>query len=75
MASQHVDLDVASWTSGVPFYGSGAVFEGRDIVQIKLLSDRRREGGGIAWLNKFSPPPASSSRLSPERFRTSMCSI
>ena len=57
MASQHVDLDVAPWTSGVPFYGPGAVFEGRDIVQIKLLSDRRREGGGIAWLNKFSPPP------------------
>ena len=48
MASQHVDLDVAPWTSGVPFYGPGAVFEGRDIVQIKLLSDRRREGGGIA---------------------------
>jgi len=48
MASQHVDLDVAPWTSGVPFYGSGAVFEDRDIVQIKLLSDRRREGGGIA---------------------------
>ena len=57
MASQHVDLDVAPWTSGVPFYGPGAVFEGRDIVQIKLLSDRRKEGGGIAWLSKFSPPP------------------
>src|SRR5215471_10440015 len=57
MASQHVDLEFAPWTSGVPFYGPGAVFEGRDIVQIKLLSDRRREGGGIAWLNKFSPPP------------------
>ena len=48
MASQHVDLDAAPWTSGVPFYGPGAVFEGRDIVQIKLLSDRRREGGGTA---------------------------
>src|SRR5215469_7873199 len=57
MASQHVDLDTAPWTSGVPFYGPGAVFEGRDIVQLKILSDRRAEGGGIAWLNKWSPPP------------------
>ena len=41
-----------------PDAGSGRrPFEGRDIVQIKLLSDRRKEGGGIAWLSKFSPPP------------------
>src|SRR5215469_11218915 len=46
-----------------PFYGPGAVFEGRDIVQIKLLSDRRREGGGIAWLNKFSPPPGKHIKI------------
>jgi hypothetical protein len=26
-------------------------------VQLKVLSDRRAEGGGIAWLAKFSPPP------------------
>jgi len=26
-------------------------------VGLKLLSDRRAEGGGIAWLAKFSPPP------------------
>jgi hypothetical protein len=57
MPSQHVDLDAAPWASGVPFYGPGAVFEGRDIVQVKVLSDRRAEGGGIAWLNKISPPP------------------
>ena len=33
------------------------MYQGKDIVQIKILSDRRPEGGGIAWLNKFSPPP------------------
>ena len=57
MASTHVDLSRAEWISGVSFYGPGAVYEGRDIVQLKLLSDRRAEGGGIAWLGKFSPPP------------------
>jgi hypothetical protein len=57
MASKHVDVEAAAWTSGVPFYGPNAVFHGKDIVQVKVLSDRRVEGGGIAWLNKWSPPP------------------
>ena len=33
------------------------MYAGQVIVQIKVRSDRRAEGGGIAWLNKFSPPP------------------
>ena len=57
MASIRVDPAEAEWTSGVPFYGPTARHDGRDIVQLKLLSDRRGEGGGIAWLAKFSPPP------------------
>lgn len=57
MASQHVDVRAAAWTSGAPFYGPGAIFNGNDIVQLKILSDRRAEGGGIAWLAKFLPPP------------------
>lgn len=56
MASTHVDIDSAAWTPGTPFYGPAAVYEGRDIVQLKVLSDRRAEGGGIAWLAKFTPP-------------------
>src|ERR1700680_2742264 len=57
MASAHVDLSRAEWTAGAPFYGPGAVYDGRDIVELKVLSDRRAEGGGIAWLAKFTPPP------------------
>ena len=56
MASIHVDVANAPWTSGEPFYGPGAVCDGRDIVQLKVLSDRRAEGGGVAWLARFSPP-------------------
>ena len=40
MASTHVDIDKAEWTPGIPFYGAAAVYEGRDIVQLKILSDR-----------------------------------
>ena len=57
MVSTHVDIEKAEWTPGSPFYGPAAVYQGKDIVQLKILSDRRSEGGGIAWLAKFSPPP------------------
>ena len=57
MASVHVDVANAEWTSGVPFYGPGAVYDGRDIVRLKILSDRRDAGGGIAWIVNFTPPP------------------
>jgi hypothetical protein len=57
MASIRVDFADMPWTSAVPFYGPTAVHEGKDIVQLKVLSDRRAEGGGIAWLAKFLPPP------------------
>jgi hypothetical protein len=56
MASTHVDYMAMDWTSAVPFYGPAAVHDGKDVVQLKVLSDRRSEGGGIAWLVKFSPP-------------------
>ena len=57
MASTHVDVAAAEWTSGRPFYGPAAIYDGKDIVQLKVLSDRRAQGGGIAWLVRFSPPP------------------
>ena len=56
MASMRVDYTAMDWTSAVPFYGPAANHEGRDIVQLKVLSDRRQDGGGIAWLVRFTPP-------------------
>src|SRR3954465_8454369 len=57
MASEHVDVATIEWTSAVPFYGPAAIHEGKEVVQLKVLSGRRGQGGGIAWLAKFSPPP------------------
>jgi len=57
MASTRVDVAAVEWTSAVPFYGPDAVYNGEDIITLKVLSDRRNEGGGIAWLARFSPPP------------------
>jgi hypothetical protein len=56
MPSIHVDVADAEWTTAVPFYGPNAAYDGKEIVQVKVLSDRRAQGGGIAWLVKFSPP-------------------
>ena len=56
MASTRVDYNEMEWASAMPFYGPAAVWQGQNIVQLKVLSDRRREGGGIAWLVKFIPP-------------------
>jgi hypothetical protein len=57
MASEHVDFAAMEWSSAVAFYGPAAVYDGKDVVQLKILSGRRAQGGGIAWLVKFSPPP------------------
>jgi hypothetical protein len=63
MASEHVDFAAAEWVSGVRFFGPAAVYDGQDIVQLKVLSDRRGRGGGIAWLAKFSPPPGKLMKI------------
>ena len=63
MTSMRVDFDAMDWTSAVAFYGPNAVFEGRDIVQLKVLSDRSGEGGGIAWLARFRPPEGKVIRI------------
>jgi hypothetical protein len=57
MASTRIDYNEMDWASAVPFYGPAAVWQGKDVVQLKVLSDRRGDGGGIAWLVKFTPPP------------------
>ena len=57
MTSIHVDIAATEWTSGVPFYGLDCVYEGKDLVQLKVLCDRRHEGGGISWIARFLPPP------------------
>jgi hypothetical protein len=57
MASMHVDIASVEWTSGVPFYGPDCIHDGKDLVQLKVLCDRRGEGGGISWIARFLPPP------------------
>ncbi len=63
MSTIRVDVTEAPFVSAVPFYGPNAVYEGQDIIQLKHLSDRRAEGGGIAWIARFSPPPGKMIKI------------
>lgn len=56
MQSISVNTEEMDWLPGTPFYGPGAIYQGCEIVHLKVLSDRRAEGGGIAWLVRFTPP-------------------
>jgi len=56
MRSLNVDVAALEWQAGSPWYGPGAVFQGREIIQLKVLSDRRGDGGGVAYLLHFMPP-------------------
>lgn len=57
MPSIHVDVEAAEWEPGSPIYGPDAIYQGKELVQLKVMSDRRKEGGGIVYLAKFEPPP------------------
>lgn len=57
MATVRVNAEEAEWTSAIPFYGAEALYQGKEIVRLKILSDRRSIGGGISWIVQFEPPP------------------
>jgi hypothetical protein len=56
MPSTRTRPDDVAWTPWTEVFGDGAFFEGEPIIEAKTLSDRRSEGGGIAYLLRFRPP-------------------
>jgi hypothetical protein len=63
MQSINLDTEVMEWESGTSLFGPGAVWEGRELVQIKTLSDRRADGEGIAYIFRFNPPEGKVIRV------------
>ena len=47
MVSTHVDIENTEWTAGTPFYGPAAMYQGKDIVQLKILSDAGRKAAAL----------------------------
>jgi hypothetical protein len=63
MQSINRDTETMDWAPGTSLFGPGAVWEGRALVQIKTLSDRRSEGEGVAYIFRFTPPPGKVIRV------------
>ena len=57
MPSTRTHPDDVAWTPATEMFGDGAFYEGKPILEVKTLSDRRVEGGGLAHLLRASPPP------------------
>jgi hypothetical protein len=75
MPSIRTEPDSVAWTPWTEVFGDGAFYEGRPIIEAKTLSDRRNEGGGIAYMLRFRPPEGKLIRLSRSRARTSTSSF
>ena len=51
------------WVPASVLFGEKLLVEGEDVIFLKILSDRRSEGGGVAELSKFSPPSGKRIRI------------
>lgn len=63
MATKRVNTETMEWAPGSPIYGADAVYQGKELVQLKHLSDRRADGGGIAFIVRFLPPPGKAIKI------------
>ena len=45
-----------SWTPASSIYGESVLHDGKEIVFVKQLTDRLKQGKGVAYLIRFLPP-------------------
>lgn len=51
------------WQPGSDQFGESSIYQGTQLTHLKVLSDRRDQGGGVAFLLKFSPPKGKLIKL------------
>ncbi len=56
MPITRTDPETIPWLPATEMFGDGAFYGGKPVLEIKTLSDRRAEGGGIAHLLRATPP-------------------
>jgi hypothetical protein len=56
MTTTRADPATLPWLPGFELYGPAALYQGEPILEVKTLSDRRPEGGGVAYLLRAQPP-------------------
>lgn len=56
MKAIQVKKNEVNWVPASKSLGERALYEGRELANMAILSDRRGEGGGIAYMLKIMPP-------------------
>lgn len=56
MTTTRTDPEAMPWSIATELFGAAALHDGAPILEVKRLSDRRAEGGGVAYLLRASPP-------------------
>lgn len=56
MKAIQVRKEEVKWVPASAMFGAGALYDGHELAHIAVLSDRRAEGGGIAYLLRVTPP-------------------
>ncbi len=56
MTTARTDPEAMPWSIATELFGAAALHDGAPILEVKRLSDRRAEGGGVAYLLRASPP-------------------
>lgn len=55
--------DHMPWVPASTLFGEKLLVNGQDVIFLKMLSDRRDCGGGVAEITKFLPPPGMRIRI------------
>lgn len=55
--------DDMPWVPASSLFSESLLIDGKDVIFLKILSDQRTEGGGVAEITKFSPPPGKRLRI------------
>ena len=51
------------WVPASVLFGEKLLVDGLDVIFLKILSDRRAEGGGVAEITRFTPPAGKRIRI------------
>jgi hypothetical protein len=56
MKAQKIEVADIQWEPAVDVFGEHTFYNGRPLVENKVLSDRRAQGAGVAYMIRFKPP-------------------
>lgn len=63
MKAYKIPTETIDWEPGVMLFGQACLVDGAPVAWAKGLSDRRSEGGGVAYLLRLSPPAGKLIRI------------